>query len=63
MNLRRYKVTGEKDGVPCGASYKTLGPAKSFADTLTNSEVYDSVSGAYLYGTSKFVTNLLKAKQ
>jgi hypothetical protein len=62
MNSRRYKVTGEKDGVPCGALYKSLASAKKFADTLTNSEVYDSFSGKYLYGTSKFIKNLLKAK-
>ena len=53
--MTRFKVTGEKDGIPVGTSFKTKKPAFRYADTLSNSEVYDTVTREYLYGTSKFM--------
>ena len=59
----RYIVTGRSNGVPVGTRYKQLGTAKKFADTLTDSEVYDSVTNTYVYGSSKFMESLRKASQ
>lgn len=59
----RYIVTGRPNGVPVGTRYKQLGTAKKFADTLTDSEVYDSVTNTYVYGSSKFMESLRKASQ
>jgi hypothetical protein len=54
----RYIVTGRSGGVPVGTRYKQLGTAKKFADTLTDSEVYDSLTNTYVYGSSKFIKML-----
>ncbi len=59
----RYIVTGKQDGVPVGTRYKQLATAKRFADTLTDSEVYDSVTNTYVYGTSKFMESMRKGVQ
>lgn len=56
--MPRYVVNGLKDGVPVGTRYKQLASAKKFADTLKESEIYDSQLQKYVYGTSKFVTQL-----
>lgn len=58
MSKIRYKVTGEKDGVPCGSVFKNLPAAKRFADSLVDSEVYDIETRKYIYGTSRFIHTL-----
>jgi hypothetical protein len=56
----RFVITGKSDGVPVGTRYKSLSAAKKFADTLVESEVYDSQTNKYVYGTSKFMEQLRK---
>lgn len=51
----RFKVTGEVDGVPVGTIFKTRKPAIRYADSLTNSEVYDTLTKEYIHGSSKFM--------
>lgn len=59
----RFKVTGEKDSIPVGTSFKTKSAAIKYADTLSNSEVYDMQTREYIHGTSKFMQMLKQKKE
>ena len=42
--MKRYEVTGrDRYHTPVLVLYKTLGPARNYAKTLRNPEIYDKV--------------------
>lgn len=55
----RFTVSGLRDGVTDSAAYKRLKCAQKFADKLKESEVYDTLTKTYVYGSSKFVKRML----
>ena len=60
MGKNRYKVTGLLDGLSSTTMHRFLKSAEKAAEDLTDSEIYDTLEGKIIGGTSKLAKALAK---
>lgn len=59
----RYKVSGVANGIPIATSFAYKQFALNYAYKLKNSEVYDSLTQEYIFGTSRFYIEYERSKE